>query len=62
MRTLGPVVSTIRKPDKGLAYQLRQAALHIAADWGYASSEVLHGLEAELDIVCGITWVLAHRR
>ena len=39
-----------------------RAALHVAADWGYASSEVLSTLDAELDIVCAITWVLAHRR
>ena len=97
VRNLGPVVSMIRKRDKGLADQLRRAAqsmvlniaeargsddgnakarfatacgsaketraaLHVAADWGYASSEVLSTLDEELDIVCAITWVLAHRR
>ena len=39
-----------------------RAALHVAADWGYAAEALLRGLDAELDEICAMTWVLAHRR
>ena len=39
-----------------------RAALHVASDWGYADGGLLQTLDAELDVICAITWVLAHRR
>ena len=39
-----------------------RAALHVAADWGYVAAEDVEPLDAALDRVCAITWVLAHKR
>ena len=57
-----PDNSTVRSLRSFGSAKETRAALHVAGDWGYASNELLSTLDEELDIVCAITWVLAHRR
>ena len=39
-----------------------RASLHVACVWGYADGGIVLALDRELDVICAITWVLAHRR
>ena len=44
----------------GSAKEVR-AALDVAGDWGYIDARRAHLIDAELDQICAITWVLSRK-